>query len=84
METDGTGIVKLSLDDATAEAYENKELKITCLNKNGAAVAMVWDSADDVLKSKSILAADTVLYVGVSTANEKQYETSYNITAMLA
>ena len=84
LETDGTGIVKLSLDDATAEAYENKELKITCLNKNGAAVAMVWDSADDVLKSKSILAADTVLYVGVSTANEKQYETSYNITAMLA
>ena len=81
LELDGSGAIKLDLDEVTATAYERKELKITCVNEKGKAIALTYDAATESFTSKLTFTEGTVCYVGVSTTNQKKYDTEYQITA---
>ncbi len=81
LELDGSGAISLELDDVTATAYERKELKITCVNEKGKAIALTYDAATESFTSKLTFTEGTVCYVGVSTTNQKKYDTEYQITA---
>ena len=81
LELDGSGAISLELDEVTATAYERKELKITCVNEKGKAIALTYDAATESFTSKLTFTEGTVCYVGVSTTNQKKYDTEYQITA---
>ena len=81
LELDGSGAISLELDDVTATAYERKELKITCVDEKGKALALTYDAATESLTSNLTFTEGTVCYVGVSTTDQKKYDTEYQITA---
>ena len=81
LQLDESGKVTLKLDAATAQAIDNKELKITVLDEKGKAVAMTWNTVNDTFTSDLKLADDAICYVGVSTTSASKFETEYKITA---
>ena len=81
LELDGSGAISLELDEVTATAYERKELKITCVDEKGKAIALTYDAVTESLTSKLTFTEGTVCYIGVSTADQKKYDTEYQITA---
>lgn len=81
LELDGSGAISLELDEVTATAYERKELKITCVDEKGKAIALSYDAVTESLTSKLTFTEGTVCYIGVSTADQKKYDTEYQITA---
>ncbi len=81
LELDGSGAISLELDEVTATAYERKELKITCVDEKGKAIALTYDAATESFTSNLTFTEGTVCYVGVSTTDQKKYDTEYQITA---
>ena len=80
------GKVKLDLDKSTADALSGKKIKLSCLDKDGKAVAVALDKSNpSTLLSKKDVAAGEY-YLGVSCANVKKYDDiSYSIkTGLLA
>ena len=71
------GKVQLDLNDATANELNAKKIKLSCLDANGKSVALAL-SGDTLLSKKDVFAGD--YYLGVTCANVKKYDTSYNIT----
>ncbi|MDD3153880.1 MAG: pre-peptidase C-terminal domain-containing protein [Victivallaceae bacterium] len=72
-----SGNVSFDLDAATAAAVNARELKIRCLDSRGRSVSLVASGAD-LLRSGTELTAG-VYYLGVSSADVKKYDTSYQI-----
>jgi hypothetical protein len=80
-QLDGDGYIELDLDSVTADAYNAKQIKLTCLDAKGKSVAL---SAldDDTLVSKKAVATGEY-YLGVTCANVKKFDTSYSVTTGL-
>ena len=79
------GKVKLDLDKSTADALSGKKIKLSCLDKDGKAVAVALDKSNPstLLSKKDVTAGE--YYLGVTCANVKKYDASYSIkTGLLA
>ena len=74
------GKVQLVLDDATANAFASKQVKLSCLDANGKSVALAL-SGDTLLSKKDVTAGD--YYLGVTCANVKKFDTAYSVTTGL-
>ena len=74
-------MIALDLDEVTAVAYEHKELRITCVNEKGNAIALTYDAATDSFTSKLTFDEGTICYLGVFTTSQEKYDTEYQITA---
>ena len=70
------GKLYFGLDDITRDACERRELKLTCLNDKGQAVAATLEGATFSTVRE---VADGIYYLGVSCTNVKKYDTSYRI-----
>ena len=78
----GDGQIKLDLDQATAKALSGKEIKLSCLDASGKAVAMGSLDSDTLVSKKPVLAGE--YYLGVTCTNVKKFDTSYSITTSVA
>ncbi|MBQ9337291.1 MAG: hypothetical protein IJS14_08355, partial [Lentisphaeria bacterium] len=82
-ELSGSGKVKLTLDNATANELAAKKIKLSCLDANGKAVAIAVDKKDPHLLLSKKAVDGGVFYLGVTCANEKKYDSNYKITTGL-
>ena len=80
-ELNGNGQVQLDLDGATANAFNAKQIKLTCLDANGKSVALTAFDGDTLISKKAVAAGN--YYLGVTCANVKKYDTSYSVTTGL-
>ena len=77
----GDGQIRLDLDKTTAKALASKEIKLSCLDANGKAVAMAFDGGSSLFSKKEVGAG--AYYLGVNCANVKKFNTSYSVTTGL-
>ncbi len=70
------GKLTLDFDETTLDAAKHNEIKITCLDDKGKSVSLVWSG--DMMQSKKEIAS-SVCYIGITCANEKKFDTFYNI-----
>ena len=80
-ELDSNGQLSLDLDKVTADAYRSKEVKLTCLDVAGKAVALKLYDDQTLISQKNITAG--LYYLGVTCANVKKYDTEYSVTTGL-
>ncbi|MBE6373266.1 MAG: hypothetical protein E7055_14510 [Lentisphaerae bacterium] len=80
-ELDSKGQLSLDLDKVTADAYRSKEVKLTCLDVAGKAVALKLYDDQTLISQKNITAG--LYYLGVTCANVKKYDTEYSVTTGL-
>ena len=83
LETAQNGVLTFDLDAETARAYAGRQVRIRCLDESGKNVKLVSDSFDSLMTRNAV--SEGIYYLGVSCANVKKFDTSYQIaTGFLA
>ena len=78
-----TGSVAVNLNQATAQAVEARQLKLSLLDASGKKVALTAYGSDSFASRKEIAAG--TYYLGVICGNVRKYNTSYGVSVgMLA
>ncbi|MBR2425957.1 MAG: hypothetical protein IKB16_04360 [Lentisphaeria bacterium] len=80
-ELDHAGKLTLALDKDTADAYDKKALKISCLDEKGRSIALLWDTATDTFTSRNEYNSGAICYASVTLGNNKIYDMTYGMTA---
>ena len=70
------GVLELTMDAATEQAWLDGAIEFTCCDSNGKALNL-----DDMLNQTI---AEGLYYVGVSCNDPKKYDAEYNVTLGLA
>ena len=78
LETNQNGVLTFDLDAVTAQAYAKKRIKIRCLNESGKNVKLVSSDFDSLMTKNAVSAG--IYYLGISCANVKKFDTSYQMT----
>ena len=74
-QLDEAGKIQPELDADTADALKSKQIKLSCLNENGKAVALTSLNDDNMLFSKQTVNAGDY-YPGMTCANVQKFNTT--------